>query len=420
MMMFDFLFYIYLILTIFYYFKRKELLSPGHIFFFFIIINIFLYLKGYSRYINLQNLDPSVYSLFIGMLFVFLLITVLTKKINVSVEDVSYQIKRPKLLFLLNLANISFVFVENIIGSGKLIPTLHNIDIHTFSMPIISLYTRSNGFLLIFNYLYYINSKKKRYILLSFLVALLPMVTRAARMTSVIAILQFLIFFIIINKKWIHNNFKQIAKIVSVSLILIIIMTSIAEYRMKNYNNFDETYSSTIEYTGYEDEFGILPMYYGYFVLGYENLNLSVKNIKSQGEIYTNGLYTFAPIFVGALKFDNLFNDFPDREYANSFRLNNVSSATVPTGFYEFFLDFGDYALFSVIIYGFITLFLYNRITKNTFSASYYSILAGAWALMSFQNVLIEVVTFYNLVFLFIFSKILLSKKPKGKIIKVY
>lgn len=412
---FDILFYCYLLLTIFYYFNRKDLLSPGQIVFFFVIVNIFLYLRSYSDFIKIDNIDPSVYFMFIAIIVIFLFITLFTRRINVRFDDILYRLKRPKLMYIINVANIVLVFVENLVGSGTLIPTIHAIDIHTFSMPIISLFTRSIGFLLILNYIHYANSKKKTFVALSFIVVLLPMVTRAARMTSVIAIVQFVVFYIIMNKNRIHNNFKQISKFALIGILIVVIMTAVAEYRMVNYNDYHGAYSETIKYTGYEDRLGVLPMYYGYFVLGYENLNLSIKNIKSHGDIYTNGLYTFAPVFVGIFQFDNLFSEFPDRDYANTYRLNNVSTATVPTGFFKFFLDFGDFAFLSIIIYGFLTLLLYNKIRKNKFYASYYSILAGAWALMSFQNVLIEATTLYNIIFLFLFSRILLAKNEKEK-----
>lgn len=410
MPIFNTLFYIYIILTIFLYFKRKDLLSPGQIAFFFVILNIYLYLKGYSNFINIDNIDSSVRMLFVSIIIIFLFITIFTKKVNISLEDVQYRLKRPKLIIFLNIINIIFVFLENIIGSGTLIPTLHGIDIHTFSMPVISLYTRSIGFLLIFNYLHYINSKKKKFIILSILVVSLPIVTRSARMTSIVAIVQFMVFYILVNKQNIYNNFKRIAKLSAIVVLIMVLMTSITQYRMQNFNNYYGSYSSTIRYSGYEDRFGVFPMYYGYFVLGYENLNLSIQNIKSHQGIHTYGSYTLAPIFIGIFQFDNLFDDYPARTYANSFRVKIVSTATVPTGFYEFYLDFGDFAYISIMIYGIITLIYYNRIRRNAFYASYYSILAGAWAFMSFQNVLIEVATFYNIIFLYLFKKLLLEK----------
>lgn len=415
MHLFNIFIYIYFFVTIFFYVKRRDFLSPGQIAFIFVIINIFLYLQAYSGFIDISKIDSSTLFLFNSIILIFLFVTIFTKGNNIQVKDLTYRLKNKRILLLLNLINIGLVFVENYVGGGVLIPTLYGIDIHTFSMPLISLYTRSIGFLIIFNYLFFINSKQKRYILLSVLVVLLPIITRSARMTSVIAIIQFMIFYIIINKRFIYNNFKKIVKLALISIAVVVFLTSIAQYRMKNYNNYFRPYSDTILYTGYEDNLGVLPMYYGYFVLGYENLNLSIQNIKFNSGIHTYGIYTMAPIFTGIFKFDNIFDNYPARSYANSFRLRNVSTATVPTGFYEFFLDFGDFAFISIFIYAGILLIFYNKIRKDSFYLGYYAILAGAWALMSFQNVLIEVTTFYNLIFLFIFRRLLINKTKDTK-----
>jgi hypothetical protein len=172
-------------------------------------------------------------------------------------------------------------------------------------------------------------------------------------------------------------------------------------------------YEDMIHYSGPLKDSSIMPWYYGYFPMSFANLNLSIKDIKEK-EIQTYGIYTVRPILVGLFELDNFVDNYKDMEYAQQFKKYYTPSATVTTGFTEFYLDFGDFAFISIFLYAFILLYFHNGLRKNPYFLVFYSFFVGQWFFMSFQNTMIKVTTIYGLIFLYIIYRYLIVHDNKG------
>ncbi|WP_143160461.1 oligosaccharide repeat unit polymerase [Clostridium grantii] len=333
--------------------------------------------------------------------------------------------KKINICHIINGVYILLLLVENYIGSKNIFPYIFGIDIHAYSAPIISFFTRSLFVIFVYNYLGYDNFKKKIFIIYPLIDVMILMVGRGARMEVFIAYFEILIFFFMYNANKIKEDYFIIAKAISISLVILFIGVSMGNFRVHNQTKgmvlIEETsseddeeveqdysvgYKDMIQYSGPLKESSILPWYYGYFPMSFANLNLSIKDIK-ENNVQTYGIYTARPILVGLFELDNLVHNYKDMEYAQQFKKYYTPAATVTTGFTEFYLDFGNFAFISIMVYAFVLLYFYNGLRKNPYFLVFYSFFVGQWFFMSFQNTMIKVITIYGLIFLFIIYKFL-------------
>lgn len=394
--------------------KHKNIFGLGTIINFSVNFNFFMYLLGWSDYIN-QPPNTNTYILINSIIVIFIVIMIFSKspinkiynrKEYINIKSFVYGNKNADIYTFINIIYITLFFIENYMGSGSFIPNIVGIDIHTYSAPLVSFITRAIYVMLFLNYICYEKFKKKRYLIFFFIDCILFPVIRGARLNIIIAFIQFFIFYFIYN---LDNLLKYKRKLIGIIAIVIVIATSavyIGNVRIDNQLKRSDlqgsiSYSDYIRYSGPEDAIGILPWYYGYFPMSYANLNLTIESIDNQN-VRTAGIFSLRPILVGMIQFDNLIPEYPDIDFFNSTRQYYTKAATVGTGFGEFYMDFGIFAFIPILIYASISLYFYNSIRKDIYYISIYSCIAGAWFFMAFQNTMIDVVTLYSILYLYI------------------
>ena len=392
------------IILLMYYKRTKNICNIAFILQIFIFIHLFFFYRHWSEFIDNQQ-DISFNIVVISLLIIFYLGLIFSKKINYKRVN-SINKFSTIALYLYNIIFIVLTLLESYIITGTIAPSLQGIDAHQLSLPIINIITRNLGLVLILNFLYYTYKKNFYLLSLNLVYIIYFFIFRSARMVVFCAFIQLLIFMIIYyNKKL---NFKKIILGIVISIILIISGVIIGNYRMSDYGKYDVSYGGAIKYTGPNDKFGIMSSYYGYFPMSFENLDLSIKKAKFNNAT-TYGLNTLAPFLVGILKLNNIIDDYPYIEYINENITYNVGEAIVPTGFFEFYLDFKNFMIIGLLFYLIITIYFYNRIEKNIFYIFAYSVMGSAWAMMSFQNMLIVPNTLYQIIIFAIFKKMFIK-----------
>lgn len=391
-------------------FKKKNYSGLGVIVFSSLILNIILYKMNWSTLIT-YNLHESTFLIIIYIHIVFIIIMIFSKT-HVSrplqiIKLKLFETKNGKKINLLGWFNYLFFlcfFIENYLGSGYLFPSLHNYDMHVYSAPGLSYITHNLFVLLIINYFSFKQFKSKRYIILSLIAILMFLVVRSARIVVFEGVISFIVFYIIYSYRTIRSN-KKIVLLLTISVVLLLVVSiQLGDHRMNHYGRYDIKYEDIIQYTGPDDPTGILPWLYGYFTVNFQNLDLSIKSFEVSNGEHTNGFYTMFPIF-GIFKLEHLFQKENLLVVLNSFIKYTSDASTVPTGFFEFYVDFGKYSFIPIGLYAGIALFFYNRINNNIFNALFYAIFASKWFLMIFQNTLISPILTSSLVMMFIVYK---------------
>lgn len=416
------LIFVYNIIFIRDFFIKKNYFGLGLIINIAVNFNFLLYLLGWSEFLNVKTYTGT-YVLLASTIIIAMVVMIYSKspvdkllegKNRIVLKPVKLNIGKYNvdLYVLINMIYILLFLTENFIGSGNIAPNLFGIDIHTYSAPIISFFTRALFVMIIFNFLSFTSFKKKYFLLFIVIDLALFLVLRGARFNAFMSVFQFTLFIFIYYFDVVKRHLGKFLIVTSLLVIVIFSLgVTIGNNRVEEqYGHLEEdyTYTSLIKYTGPEDPLGIIPWYYGYFPMSYGNLNNSV-NLIDEKEVHTFGLYTMRPIFVGAFQFDNLIPNYKDIDYTRQFYKINTTAATVTTGFMEFYLDFGYFSFISILIYLLIGLFFYNQIRKNIYYSVFYSAYAINWLLMSFQNTMIEVITWYTLLYLFLIKKFLVE-----------
>ena len=360
-----------------------------------IIFPLFLYQLGWSDLIDNSNSKMFNY-IFIWLTICIIFYFVLSYNDQPHPLEIYDQICITSfgkiILPLLNIGFILLYLIENYIGSRSFIPGLQKIDIHTFSAPIISYLTNMPFVVMVFDYYAYKATKNKRYWLLIITIFFIPVVTRSARMQMMISAVQFisLLFFIELpgamkNLKA-KKNFRRIKRIVIIIGIATIIgLTQFTNYRMNHYGKYNYSFADNIGYTG-PKMFEFFAPYYGYFPLSFNNLKINLARPVVHNYI---GLYSFNCFYFGILQLDNLLGISVTGNIKD--RLITNPSATVPTGFWDFYFDF-NYLCFIPMIVAFVICYYFLKKSKKekkrlTYRTLYFWYIP-LWFFMSFQNVI--------------------------------
>ena len=351
---------------------------------------LFLYQLKWSELIDTTNSFYFNY-IFICLTFICFLYFVITYK-KLYVKGIEGKICITKfgkqIFYILNFGYLFLYLVENYLGSGTIIPGLKGIDIHTYSFPVISYITNAQFLILAYNYYYFKATKKTFCLLFIFLVILLPILTRLARMSVVISVVQ--LFSLILFMELHNNNSKKSNKkkklyIYLIAIIGFIGMSMFTQYRM-NLHAAENTYLSGIGYCG-PKIFEWLAPYYGYFPMSFNNLKINII-YRTITHNYV-GLYSFNSLYFGLLQLDNILGISPTGFLKNRIVLTGL--ATVPTGFYEFYYDYGILLFIPI----FVAMFITYKFEKNgakekkylAYRTMYYWYISY-WFFMSFQNTL--------------------------------
>ena len=322
-----------------------------------ITIPLILYFLGWSDYI-FEKPSENFYIIFVYFYIIAILFSVTTMKYKYKQKK--FEIKNEKLINYITIGYCILYLTESYLGSGTFFPSFNKIDIHTFSYPVLSLITRSLYPFLLFNFIIFLKTYKKRYLFNILFLLFITIVTRSSRIIAFISLMQvccFVGFYLMIYKNNIKINIsKRVKKIGIISIIIIIIgMVSLTNYRMNNYGKYDLKYTEEIKYTGPKIFENIISVYYGYFPMSFNNLNYNINHLYMKHNYI--GLYTFIDLYFGIFQLDNIIGT--KAYYPNSIAYIITPAATVRTAFFEYYYDFGELTFIPIFI-----MFLYQSIIK--------------------------------------------------------
>lgn len=271
-----------------------------------------------------------------------------------SIDGTIYVTKFGRQFYgVINFIYIALYFLENYLGSGSAVPGLVGIDIHTYSAPIISYFTNAQYLLLAYNYYYYKSTKRKSALAFSLVDIIVPVMTRLARMSIVMAVVQVgsLILFLETDtikrtlSKFEKRKIKRIKQgVFLVAVIGFVTLSTFTQYRM-NLHNAEFTYGSGIAFSGPEWAEWLAP-FYGYFPMSFNNLKINILRRKVTHNYI--GLYSFFSLYFGLFQVDNLLGI--DTAGQLKGRLVTNGLATVPTAFWDYYYDFGLLLVIPIIV----------------------------------------------------------------------
>lgn len=351
---------------------KKKALSVNTALMAGIYFPLILYLAGWSDKIE-STVADEFYLIFIYLGAAGILFTRINSNYNLPEKFPEYDLNKyaPITVDIISIFFITCYFLENYIGSGSFIPSLNGQDIHTYSAPIISYITRSANICFIFEFLVFIKDKNKRHIFFALLVFIIPVITRNSRMTAIISACECImlaLFYLITRKKNLplikrNKNLKTVKNIfilciTAITLIVLLkFFVALTELRWSQWGKYEVSYRKSIGYTGPEFFGDIISVYYGYFPLSFNNLNI---NILYRGKDFNYiGLYTYKSFYYGILQLDNILGINPYQPLEGQFVTSGV--ATVETGFYEMYYDYGKFCFLPIIIMLGISYFVYRR-----------------------------------------------------------
>lgn len=295
------------------------------------------------------------------------------------------------LIPFMNVIYVLAYLLENYLGSHTLFPNLNHVDIHTYAAPILS-YVTSSGFVILALDLYNWKATRKVRNLFAFaVVLLLPTISRSARMQMMQAAVQIIALYFFIrnaNPRKRHPQNKVLTTIVLTAFVFVggVGLMVFTNYRMNHFGQYSLSYTSIIGYSG-PKWLEFLSPYYGYFPLSFNNLNINLLSLHVSHDFL--GLYSFACLFFGIFQMDNLFGI--STQGAVNGILVTSTAATVPTGFWEFYYDYGILLFIPIVVAFVICAFLKIKAAHERSGMVYrtlYFFYIPLWFLMSFQNVL--------------------------------
>ena len=236
---------------------------------------------------------------------------------------------------LIPLANLLFIFfylLESKIGTGYLIPSLHQYDDHTLSVRFISYFTRSLFAVVAADFYAYKATKKKRYIICMLFVLLMPVLTRYSRMSTFMDTVRLVSLFLFIDSQNVIEKAKDRLRkkrvrriVIVITGIIMIAFIAFTNYRMSSFGKYDLIYSESIRYTG-PKWLSFFAPYYGYFPLSFNNLNINLRRAVNHNFL---GLYSFASLTFGILHLHTMLGISTNGHISGRYVTSN--SATVPT-----------------------------------------------------------------------------------------
>lgn len=359
-----------------------------------ITLPLMMYLLQWSALITptLSKKFVHIFVVFYFILFIYECFTYKLKPNEMKKNDKVVLTKSGKIIVpIINIAFFSFYFLENYLGSGTFVPALKGIDIHTYSASLISFITGVPIITICVNYYSFKATGKLRYILLLLLVFTVPVVTRGSRMAVVSAAICFISIFIFFENGWAKYSIEKMRRFRLIKFILLWLILIVGLYivyyttiRMNHYGQYSMKYDDVIKYTG-PQWLSFLAPYYGYFPLSFNNLNINLLWRSVHHNYY--GLYSFSCWFFGVLHLQTFFN--VDQLGDISGGLITSVSATVPTGFWDYYFDYGMLFFIPIIVAFFLCWIFLNNARKEKYTLNkrtVYFWYVSLWFLMSFQN----------------------------------
>lgn len=379
---------------------------------------LILYLFNWSSLID-PYISSEFYSIFIS-LNLFIILSNFLDKSTLNDYYYDFTIKRKSVyLILLNFVYLFFTLLENYLGSGYLLPAIHSIDIHTFNAIGLSYFTESLFIVILINFIYFYKTKKRKYLIWIIVFVILPVIGKSARMTVVLSLFQlaFFILFVYINDrknrqkkdKILGKRRHKIILVISIA-ILTVLLIGITEYRWSGYGKYQVSFEDSISYTGPDLLSKPISIYYGYFPLSFNNLNINIKNRVIDHNYI--GLYTFKSLYFGIFRLHNIFELDPYQPGVE--RLVTSGSATVRTGFFDFYYDYGVFTFIPILISVLIYHYLKRKAgayNKSIFYLIVYFFWSPLWFFMSFQNVIYSGTLLIRVIIIYFISNYFIKLK---------
>jgi len=310
-------------------------------------------------------------------------------------------------LDVLNIIVLVMVFAESyILSGGYFFPYLSKIDIHVASLGMYSAILRSLDLLVfLVNYLQYYSTNKRLYLFFNTLLIVVNLITNGSR---------FLVFMMIVSlfvEYLMYNPLKKKRKtwiFIILIFVVIAIFLVISVLRLNNYDlQANITYKNLILYNGpfSETEFlgELFSTYYGYFPLSFNNLNLSIEKFKSYNFQHSYGQLFLSPLTVGIFKLNKLF----DLNYFQAvYDVTEVTNAaaTVPTGLFSAYIDFGNLNIVCLTLWFLVSLFFVTNIHRSPFFLVNYAGFATFWfTYTNFLDYFLTAVPLYLFILSFMF-----------------
>lgn len=384
----------------------------------FVLLGIYfpmlLYFLGWSAYVDNDPAEEFYYifaCLNLCMILFNLLVTDTCKfDLKIMPSKVSTGV-----VLLVDTAFVFLFLIESYLGSHSFVPALVGIDIHTYSAPIIVFVTRNLFLVVILNIVSFLVNRQKRYLVIALALIALPVVTRNMRITAIITVVQvatFLALYFTAKRRTgehdialsrLGNKVKRHKLVVVLAIVVAVAFISgsaaMTNNRMNHYGEYDLDYSTEIAYTGPEILSDVMPVYYGYFPMSFNNLNLSLKYGTAEHNYV--GLYSFASVYFGLLQWDNVFGLDAFEPSAVGNRVYSTEAATVATGFWDYWYDYGYLCFIPIAAMILICAWITRRlqIKPSLFMFLQYCYFIPLVFFESFQNVFFGSETLYEVIF---------------------
>lgn len=377
---------IYIITVIKTYIKNRKLLTVSNV----VLIStqgcFFLFLLGWSRDFVTPCSSETYYVM--GCQAILMILFALTEKAdatntaNSDYNFVRFSIGEIKILLsvILLCLCIGLAMIENIYISGLLIAP-NSVQFHTKSMPVIGTIARG-----LYPVAYcvaikdFMRFKSKIPLLLLCSCVLYTLLGAGSRYWTSISLMTTL-FFLYEQYVTVHKKIRLRVLVPEIigGILLFNIFMNLGIARTGA-----QTYAQWIQYTGpgkgtiFEL---VMSWFYGYFPYSFYNLNNTIANIR-ENSLYTYGQFTLYP-YLSFFHLDGLFgvvlNDitFSRRVFYNT-------AATVATGWYEYYADFGRLFFIRIAIQLWLTRYFQKK--GRFFGTLSYAAMVTTWVFMSFNN----------------------------------
>lgn len=386
-----------------------------------VVVPLLLYFADFSLLID-TDISPSFYLIFTLVnlvMIVYSLIADETLPVSTSANVERVVVEH---IDAINIVFLALYALETYLLSGQLAPALHGRDIHTASFPIISFVTRNLAVPAMLDIICFVNTRRPRFLIYIGVLVLLPIVTRNARMVSFETIFAVLLLLVVLRstkpkrarRSILNMKVRSLLGIACACVLAVGVLTyatNLTNERTISNGAVGFDYGDSIAYTGPLGNVGAV--YYGYFPLSYNNLNLRLKYDTPQYN--PAGFYSFASVWFGVLEFDNLFDISTTQDVANC--IVTTSSATVPTAFWTYWYDYGVFGFIPVAVMVFLTyqvLTLCRKRAGGVLPLLVYVFLAYKIFFESFQNTYFAAPVVWGILILFVICKLCVRNRDES------
>lgn len=312
-----------------------------------------------------------------------------------------------------SLVVIAAYLLSNYIQAGTIIPiTIPEVAyrLHTDFPPGLRLFARCIPAIVGLSYVMYIRRRQKFELLLLGLALVVPL-SRLSRIDVALSLVILVALFMYMPL------FKLTIRRVTTALILFIGLSigavELGNQRTNRFGLYEVNYSQAIKWRpDTVGPAGIFAVLYGYFPLSFENFDEFVSHAKDKR---TYGSSSFDWFLTGFVKMNRFTGGLHADDAFQTFRPVS-SAANVPTAMLPFYSDFGLIGMiFPALVYFMLWLFLFYRSATTHQYLMWYAIYTAAFALSSFQALMVSPMIFHQLLMVFlIWTFFKLTDKSSG------